>query len=118
MGGESTEVSDSTKNILIEAACFDSEVVKKTSKRLALRTEASSRFEKGVSSKNADYGIRRFLHLVEKTDSGVVVEGIHSATEFEYESNNIKLRNSRVNQILGLDLSIDEIKKYLDSLEL
>lgn len=118
MGGESTEVSDSTKNILIEAACFDSEVVKKTSKRLALRTEASSRFEKGVSSKNADYGIRRFLHLVEKTDSGVVVEGIHSATEFEYESTNIKLRNSRVNQILGLDLSIDEIKKYLDSLEL
>lgn len=118
MGGANTEVSDNTKNILIEAACFDSEYIKKTSKRLTLRTEASSRFEKGVPAKNAEYGIKRFLYLVSETNSGTVVEGIHSATEFKFEKKFIRLRNDRVNQILGLDLSIENTKKYLDSLEL
>ncbi|MFM1602938.1 phenylalanine--tRNA ligase subunit beta [Helcococcus ovis] len=118
MGGQDTEVTKNTKNILIEAASFDSETIRKTSKRLALRSEASSRFEKGVPAKLAEYGIQRFLKLVEETNSGKVVSGIESVENFNPRDRVIELRNDRANSLLGLDLSIEETKKYLESLEL
>lgn len=118
MGGQDTEVTNTTKNILIEAASFDSESIRKTFKRLNLRSEASSRFEKGVPAKLAEYGIQRFLRLVEETNSGKVVSGIESVDNFDLKDRVIELRNSRTNSLLGLDLKIEETKRYLEALEL
>lgn len=118
MGGFDTEVTDNTKNILIESASFDKESIRKTSKRLGLRSEASSRFEKGIPTKLNDLALRRFLRLIEETNSGTVVDGFNDVGEFEDEKKILKLRNSKSNAVLGIDLSIEESKNYLDSLEL
>lgn len=118
MGGFDTEVTENTKTILIESATFDSESIRKTSKRLGLRSEASSRFEKGIPAKLNEIALNRFLKLVEETNSGVIVEGIEDRGNFVEENRVITLRNSRSNSLLGLDLSIEESRNILESLEL
>lgn len=118
MGGQAPEVTENTKTILIEAANFISESIRKTSKRLGLRSEASSRFEKGVSPKLAEIGLNRFLGLVSEYGAGEVVQDINEQGTFVDTSRTLKLRQSRVNSLLGIDLTLEESKKYLDSLEL
>lgn len=118
MGGFDTEVTQNTKNILIEAASFNGESIRKTSKRLALKSEASSRFEKGVPSKLSEFAINRFLKLVEETNSGTIVNGIDGLEDFKDEERVIELRNARSNSLLGLDLSVEESRKYLEALDL
>ncbi|MCT1796699.1 phenylalanine--tRNA ligase subunit beta [Helcococcus kunzii] len=118
MGGFYTEVTENTKNILIESATFNNESIRKTSKRLGLRSEASARFEKGIPAKLNEIALKRFLHLIEETNSGIVVEGLSDDGDFEFEEKSLKLRNSKLNSLLGIDLDIEQSKKYLDSLEL
>lgn len=118
MGGFDTEVTQNTKNILIEAASFNGESIRKTSKRLALKSEASSRFEKGVPAKLSEFAINRFLKLVEETNSGTIVNGIDGLEDFKDEERVIELRNARSNSLLGLDLSVEESRKYLEALDL
>ncbi|EHR34643.1 phenylalanine-tRNA ligase, beta subunit [Helcococcus kunzii ATCC 51366] len=118
MGGFDTEVTENTKNILIESATFNNESIRKTSKRLGLRSEASARFEKGIPAKLNEIALKRFLHLIEETNSGIVVEGLSDDGDFEVEEKSLKLRNSKLNSLLGIDLDIEQSKKYLDSLEL
>lgn len=118
MGGFDTEVTDNTKNILIEAATFTDENIRQTSKRLNLRSEASSRYEKGISVELPEKGLQRFLHLVEQIGAGTVIDGIYDHGEKLSEDRIIKLRNSRSNMLLGLDLSVEQTQKYLESLDL
>lgn len=118
MGGFDTEVTENTKNILIESATFNNESIRKTSKRLGLRSEASARFEKGIPVKLNEIALKRFLHLIEETKSGIVVEGLSDDGDFEVEEKSLKLKNSKLNSLLGIDLDIEQSKKYLDSLDL
>lgn len=118
MGGLETEVTNDTKTILIESANFNQESIRLTSKRLGLRSEASTRFEKGISPVTAEYAIKRFLKLIEETNSGVVVSGIEDCGEFEEEKIQISLSNKTSNKLLGIELSPEESSKYLQSLEI
>lgn len=118
MGGLDTEVTESTKNILIESASFNQDAIRKTSKRLGLRSEASSRFEKGVTVELSNIAIRRFLNIIESTNSGQVVSGIEDYNNLNKSEKIIELRNSRSNSLLGIHLTPEESKKYLESLEL
>lgn len=118
MGGLDTEVTESTKNILIESASFNQDAIRKTSKRLGLRSEASSRFEKGVPVELSNIAIRRFLNIIESTNSGQVVSGIEDYNNLNKSEKIIELRNSRSNSLLGIHLTPEESKKYLESLEL
>lgn len=118
MGGYDTEVTDNTKTILIESANFNQESIRNTSKRLGLRSEASSRFEKGVSPVTAEYAIERFLKLIEETNSGVVVLGIDDSGEFNEEKIKVSLSNKTSNNLLGIELSPEESSKYLEALEI
>ena len=118
MGGMSTEVDENTNTILIEAASFNAENIRRTSKRLNLRTEASTRFEKSVPAKLSEIAIKRFLKLVEETNSGTIVEGIEDKGDYKLTETQIVLRNKRSNALLGIDLNIEESKEYLESLEL
>lgn len=118
MGGFDTEVTQNTKNILIESANFDQESIRKTSKRLNLRSEASSRFEKGISPVTAEIAIKRFLKLIEETNSGVVVSEIMDDGDFRDEEINIEINNDYINKLLGTDFTPKESSKYLEALEL
>ena len=118
MGGFDTEVTESTTNILIEAATFEDDSIRQTSKRLNLRSEASSRYEKKVPSKLAEVAIDRFCELIEATSSGIVVAGSYDHKKDQIEDRTLRLRNSRSNTLLGLDLDINQTRAYLENLGL
>ncbi len=115
MGGLSTEVEESTKNIVIEAALFDSVKVRKTSKKI-LRSEASNRFEKGIDYKRTYMAMERSLHLLEKFANAKVLKGICSHNELTENIIKIDVDYAKVNKVLGLNIEKEEINDILKSL--
>ncbi len=118
MGGYNSEISDNTKNILIESAYFDPLTIRKTSKRLALFTESSQRFERGADPNNTIYALDRTAQLLQKYAQGTVEKDIVDVYPQEITCKKIKLRFSRIHQIIGQDISENNIIKILKGLEL
>lgn len=103
MGGYNTEVTDKTNKILIEAASFDSSIIKRTSKEMGIRTEASSRFEKFVDHNMVVKAIERFCTIFEsisetKNNKTFYTENIES------EKNKINFRFNRIKDVIGVDM--------------
>lgn len=117
MGGAATEVTDNTKSLLIEVANFDKKSIRKTSRDLQLRSEASSRFEKGVSQDLVIAAANRVCHLIEKLGAGKIVGGIVDVEPRKRTIEAVTVRSSRVNGLLGLKLSVEAIKALLERLE-
>lgn len=118
MGGARTEVTEKTKSLLIEVANFNKKNIRKTSRDLMLRSEASSRYEKGVSPDLVIAASNRVCHLIEKLGAGKIVGGIVDVYPKKRVIDVIHLRHSKVNGVLGLTLSIDKIKELLERLEI
>ena len=117
MGGFDSEVTSETKNILLEAAHFNPTSVRETSKKLGLRSEASTRFEKGVPNKMADFASRRALHLIDKLGYGEIYKGSYMAGTDEFEDKFVDLRISRLNSLTGVEFTKDTAIKNLELLE-
>lgn len=118
MGGLNSEIKEDTNTILIEAACFDPDGTRRTSKKLGLRTEASSRFEKGVDSNLCRTAADRVCQLIELLGAGTVVAGAVDVYPEKYEAKPVKIRTARINGLLGLSLSTAEMKEILERLEM
>ncbi|MEA2826295.1 MAG: phenylalanyl-tRNA synthetase beta chain, partial [Actinomycetota bacterium] len=116
MGGASSEISDATTTVLLESAWFRPEAIARTSKRLALRSEASVRFERGVDPGIAHRAAARFVELLTGMAAGEVVGGIVDVTDPEHLPGpiTVSVRTSRVNSILGTDLTSDQVRAYLE----
>ncbi len=110
MGGLSTEVENTTKNVIIEAAIFDSVMVRKTSKKI-LRSEASNRFEKGLAPNRTYMAIERACKLLEEYADGTVTGGkcVYDKTNTERNSRLIEIKYKDINDLLGSNISKDEI---------
>ncbi len=118
MGGENSEVTDTTKEILLESACFNPLSVRRTARHLNLGTEASYRFERGVDPELAPRAMERAVQLlVEITGAEAVANG-YDCVDGIAERKTIKLRVSRTNDLLGLELNSMEISRFLESIEL
>ena len=117
MGGFDTEVSNETKNIVLETAHFDADSVRQTSKKLGLRSEASTRFEKGVPIEMADFASRRALHLIDKLGYGEIYDDSYEVGSTESEEKKVKLRISRLKALTGVDFTIEEAIHNLELLE-
>lgn len=117
MGGDETEVKDHTQNILLEAANFNKTNIRESSKKLGLRSEASSRFEKGVDPELAAIASNRVCQLIEELGAGTVVGGIIDLYKEKPEPRKILVREQRVNQILGTQLDSTEIVDILKRLK-
>ncbi|HHX69931.1 MAG TPA: phenylalanine--tRNA ligase subunit beta, partial [Gallicola sp.] len=117
MGGLNSEITNSTKTILVESAVFDGDSVRRTSKHLGLRTEASQRFEKGISPEISKYAAERVCELIEKTNSGTVVKGSYDIYKNPQENRIISINYNRINKLLGTEISKEEIVNYLENLE-
>lgn len=117
MGGFDTEVSNETKNIVLETAHFDADSVRQTSKKLGLRSEASTRFEKGVPIEMADFASRRALHLIDKLRYGEIYDDLYQAGREASDEKKVKLRISRLNALTGVDFTIEEAIHNLELLE-
>ena len=112
MGGADSEISFSTKNLLIESAWFDPISVRRTSKALGLRTEASLRFERGVDSELAEFASRRAAELIQQLAGGDVLAGVVDVHPHREERRKIELARHELLRVMGADIpdrAIDEI---------
>ena len=100
MGGLDTEITENTKNIIIESAVFDSVKIRKTSNKI-LRSEASNRFEKGLDPNRTYMAIERACHLLEKYAEGTVVGGTAKYDNIDKEEKKIDITVENINSILG-----------------
>ncbi len=117
MGGANTEVGMSTKNILLEAAYFDPISVRRTSRRLALSTESSYRFERKVDMDNIVYASARAAHLILEVAGGKRGEFIDIGRQ-KKDKRRVSLRFERLNKITGADIAPSRAKAILTSLGL
>lgn len=117
MGGENSEVRDESTEILFECATFDGSNVRLTAKKLGLRTEASSRYEKGLDVNNVIPALNRACELVEELGAGEVVSGLIDVKNFEFKPNVIKFRPEKINSFLGTNISKEEMIEILTKLE-
>ena len=118
MGGLDSEITDKTVNVLLEGANFNKENIRKTSRRLNLRSEASSRFEKGIDPNLAKTAVDRVCQLAQKMGIAEVVAGNKDVGDFSKEEKEIKLRHQKVVDLIGVDYSIEEVADILNRLEI
>lgn len=118
MGGENSEIEDTTKTVVFESAVFNGASVRLTAKSVGLRTEASSRYEKGLSSENALRAINRAVELVEQMGAGTVVNKCIDVYPTKQKVNEIKFEPDRINALLGTNVSKEEMIKIFESLEI
>ena len=118
MGGENSEIEADTNTVVFESAVFYGGSVRKTAKAVGLRTEASSRYEKGLSPENTFRAINRAIELVELLEAGEPVDGMIDVYPTKQKINKIKLDVNRINNLLGINLSKEDMIKILEKLEI
>ncbi len=118
MGGENSMITDEVKTVLFEAACFDGTNIRLSSKRLGHRTDASGKFEKGLDPNNAQAAIDRACQLMEELGAGEVVGGIVDVYSKKKEPVRVKFEPEKINDLLGTDLTKEEMLGYLQRVEL
>ena len=116
MGGENSEVREDTKAVLFESATFLGSSVRITAKKLGLRTESSSRYEKGLDTENTLPAVMRACELVEELGCGEVVDGIIDVYGTKPEEVKIKFEPERINEFIGFSVPTDVTAKTLTAL--
>lgn len=112
MGGENSMITDEVKTMLFEAACFDGTNIRKSSKKVGLRTDASGKFEKGLDPNNAQAAIDRACQLVEEMGAGEVVGGMVDVYGKRKEPVRVPFDQDEINRLLGTEISKDEMIGY------
>ncbi|GLC28708.1 phenylalanine--tRNA ligase subunit beta [Clostridium omnivorum] len=118
MGGLNSEVKEDTKAVIFEVANFDGTNIRISSKRLGLRTEASSRFEKDLDPNLVELAMDRACYLVQQLGAGEVMEGTIDIYNEKIESHTLEVDYKWINRFLGTEISANDMKEYLDRLEL
>lgn len=118
MGGMNSEIEADTTMILVEGANFNGDNIRSSSKKLGLRTEASSRFEKGIDPNLTIQAVERVCRLIEILGAGTVLTGEADCYPVEYKAQPVDVRVSRVNHVLGIQLSAEEMDQMFRSLEM
>jgi len=118
MGGENSEITETTKNILIESAYFHPSSIRKTSKALGLSTDASYRFERGTDPNITKYAAERCAQLISDLADGKIANGIIDVYPNVIYPKEIELRFTRTIRILGYEVPKEKIKNILSRLGL
>jgi phenylalanyl-tRNA synthetase beta chain len=116
MGGAESEVSDSTTTVLLEAATFNGPSVRRTAQRLKMRTEASLRFEKGLSAELPLLAARRAVQLMVELAGGRAAPGMVDAYPVPQKPVHIVVPAARMRQVLGIDVSPARVRDVLTAL--
>lgn len=117
MGGENSEVKDNTTSIFLEGASFAKENIRATSKKIGLRTEASSRFEKGIDVNLTEAAVNRACQLIEELGCGTVLNGMLDYYPKKEEVQKITANPERINKLLGVNVPMDQFINILERLE-
>ena len=116
MGGGFSEVGSRTRTIVLESACFNPKSVRSTSKRLGLKTEASSRFERGTDIDAPVAGIERAGELLEQIGAGRVRSGVIDQYPSPITPRKLPLRRERIQRVLGQDVPDADVQRVLTGL--
>jgi phenylalanyl-tRNA synthetase beta chain len=117
MGGADSEVQEDTTTILIESAIFNSGLIRKSSKDHGLRSEASSRYEKGVDPRRAEAAVNRAAMLMSELSGGEVLEGIVEVDDRILEGTPVSISVERINQVLGTEITSEETASIFTRLQ-
>lgn len=117
MGGFNSEVKPDTTTVVFESATFNASSVRLTAQKIGLRTESSSRYEKGLDVLNTVPAVERACQLVEELNCGEVVGGIIDIIGKPYEKRIHSFRPDKINAFLGTNISTEDMVKYLQTLE-
>ena len=116
MGGFASEVTGETKKVLLESAWFDPVSIRRTSRRLALRTEAAIRFERGIDPEGIVRAIKRVAYLVKELNCGTVSDEMVVTRAREVEKKIIKLSEWQITKVLGDEVPTGRIEMILENL--
>ena len=116
MGGQNSEVTEATTDVLIESASFDPSRVRRASKALGLQTDASYRFERGVDPTGQAWAAARAAALIAEVAGGTVVSGLIDEVPLPYTPRTVTVRPSRVASVLGVEVPADEIARLLTAI--
>lgn len=118
MGGENSMITDDVHTMLFEAACFDGTNIRKSSKKIGLRTDASGKFEKGLDPNNAQAAIDRACQLVEEMGAGEVVGGMVDVYGKKKEPVRVPFDQDKINSLLGTNISKEDMIGYFKKIDL
>lgn len=116
MGGENSEISETTKNILIESAYFNPSSIRKTSKLTQLQTDSSYRFERGTDPNITKYAAERAAQLISELAGGRVLKGTIDIYPEKIDKKELSLRFNRLNKILGFEIDDNKTIQILKNL--
>ena len=116
MGGENSEITDTTRVIVFESANFDKMSVRKTSRKLGMRTDSSTKFEKGLDPYLTKQAIERACELVELLNCGTVVSGVIDEYKELPKSVFVPFEPTKINALLGANISRDKMIEILEKL--
>ncbi len=117
MGGANSEIKDGTTTVVFESACFLGSSVRVTAKKNGMRTESSSRFEKGLDPENCAAGLARACELVEMLGAGDVVDGTIDLYPTKHEPVILNLDAGVINRFLGIEIPEKTMEEILTALE-
>lgn len=118
MGGENSMITDHVTTMLFEAACFDGTNIRKSGKRIGLRTDASAKFEKGLDPNLAMEAMNRACQLVEELGAGEVVGGAVDIYPVKREGVKLPFEPDKYNKLLGTDIPAEDMIGYFTKIDL
>ena len=118
MGGENSQITENTKNILLEVANFNSQNVRKTSRRLTLSSDSSYRFERRVDEENAINVINRLANIIQEVAGGEILEGVVDNYPVPYKKKTATLNFERLNRFVGKNIPRETVIGILTRLEI
>ena len=118
MGGENSEIREETRDVLIESACFDPLCIRRTGKKLGLRSESSYRFERGVDPRGVIRALDRAAQLMVEVGGGEVASGRIDVYPAPYRPPELVLRVARTNRFLGMEAGASEMIDALRRIEM
>ena len=118
MGGENSKITDDVKTMIFESATFDGTNIRLSAKKLGLRTDSSSKFEKGLDPNNALSAINRACALVEELGAGEVVGGIVDIYPNPIVDKRVKFEPDRINSLLGTNIAAEDMIKIFEKIDL
>lgn len=117
MGGFNSQITENTKNILLEVAHFNPQKIRKTSRRLALISDSSYRFERGVDRENAINVINRIANIIQEVAGGEILQGVVDIYPEAPAKQVAELNFARLNRFVGKEIAREEVIRILEKLE-
>jgi len=118
MGGENSEILDDTTTVVFESANFNGTSIRQTALALGMRTEASGKFEKNLDPMMTVPAVQRACELVELLECGDVMDGIIDIINYVPEAKTLPLEPEKINRLLGTNISMEDMVRYLNLLEI